>query len=103
MKHIKSFKLYEKEYYENVDSFFRGEPNIYLIDKWKDEGIMSIENDDLSVEGLINKLMVWDEEEHGVQKFIYIGIKSELESLLNRELTKQEIDRMVGNEIRIIN
>jgi len=99
MKYIKTFEKFE---HEDVTSYFRGEPNIHLIDKWKSEGIMSIENEDLSVEGLLNKLMVWDEQEHGVEKFIYVGIKSELEKLLKRELTKQDIDRMIGEEIRII-
>jgi len=99
MKYIKTFEKFE---HEDVTSYFRGETNIHLIYKWKSEGIMSIENEDLSVEGLLNKLMVWDEQEHGVEKFIYVGIKSELEKLLKRELTKQDIDRMIGEEIRII-
>ena len=101
MKYIKTFENFE---HEDVTSYFKAEPEYieHLINRYKEDGIMSIENEELSIEGLLNKLKVWDETEHGVEKFIYDEIKKRLEFLLDREITDEEINDMVGIEIRII-
>lgn len=101
MKYIKTFENFEQE---DITLYFKAEPKYirHLIDKYNEEGIMSIENEELSVEGLIKKLKVWDETEHGVEKFIYDEIKKSLEILLDRKITEEDINNMADSEIRII-
>jgi len=52
-----------------------------LLEDYDEFGITAIENHHLSPVGLIKKMLVWDEAEHGVEAYIYDLTKKELERL----------------------
>jgi hypothetical protein len=72
-----------------------------LMNKYNETGIEDIENEDLSVDGLIYKLIALDEGGHGVYIEDYKNIKLEIEHHLKRKITKSEIDKLAGDKIRI--
>ena len=45
------------------------------------EGLVGIENHHLTKKGLIAKMRVWDESEHGVEAFIYDITETEIKKL----------------------
>jgi len=62
-------------------SFFKDKDNKALMERVETEGLMDIENEDLTPEGLIAKMYEWDESEHGVEAGIYDLTKKELEEV----------------------
>lgn len=61
---------YLKEYLKNPS----------VVNKAKRDGLIAIENEDLTILGLIAKMYEWDEMEHGVPSYIYDMTEKELES-----------------------
>ena len=55
------------------------DPNPDIIKKAETYGLMDIENEDLTPEGLIQKMIIWDEGEHGVEEYVYDITKRQLE------------------------
>ena len=51
------------------------------MDRAKLFGLTSIENEDLTLKGLIAKMIEWDEQEHGVEAYIYDMTKKDIENL----------------------
>jgi hypothetical protein len=105
MKYLKYFKVFEKLNSDDTKYFNRSpeDPDfIYLLNKYNEDGIEAIENDDLSVDGLIHKLIALDEGGHGVGVIEYEDIRLEIEHHLKKKLTKEDIDKMAGVDIRII-
>ncbi len=59
-------------------SFFKDKDNKALMERVETEGLMDIENEDLTPEGLIAKMYEWDESEHGVDSYNYELAEKEL-------------------------
>ena len=53
-------------------------PSKFLVQKAQEYGLDDIENEDLSIAGLQEKMRVWDEKEHGVEAYIYDMTAKEL-------------------------
>lgn len=54
-------------------------PSKFLLKKYEAYGILDIENEDLTPVGLIKKMEVWDEGEHGVEAYVYDITKRQLQ------------------------
>lgn len=52
-----------------------------VISKANQFGLIDIENEDLTLKGLIQKAIEWDEEEHGIESYIYNVLKKDIEKL----------------------
>lgn len=55
--------------------------NEEVIEKADMFGLTSIENEDLTMAGLIAKMIVWDEAHHGVEAYIYDMTKKQIEDM----------------------
>lgn len=55
--------------------------NEEVIEKADEFGLTAIENEDLTLAGLIAKMIQWDEQEHGVEAYIYDMTKKDIENL----------------------
>lgn len=105
MKYLKLFEEF------NVDSDFskylkvgQDRPEFFhLQQKYNEEGIESIDNQNLNVDGLIYKLSSLDNGGHGVDVNDFEDIKLEIEHQLKKKLSKKDIDDMVGSEIKLNN
>jgi len=75
-----SGKLKDFEFDGSDDSskYFKN-PNPDIIKKAEYYGLVDIENENLTPEGLIQKMIEWDEGEHGVEEYIYDMTKKDLE------------------------
>lgn len=63
----------------NINKSYFIDPNPDIIKKAETYGLMDIENEDLTPEGLIQKMIIWDEGEHGVEAYVYDITKRQLE------------------------
>lgn len=105
---MKYLKLYEEF---NVDSDFskylnvgQDRPEFFRLQrKYNEVGIEGLENNELSVDGLIYKLISLDNDGHGVDVNDFEDIKLEIEHHLKKDLSKKDIDDLVGHEIKLIN
>ena len=59
-------------------SFFKDWGNKALMERAETEGLIDIENEDLTPEGLIAKMYEWDESEHGIDTYNYELVEKEL-------------------------
>lgn len=101
MKYLKTFESFESDEskYFNIG---QDRPEfIHIMNKYNEEGIEAMENHELSSDGLIHKLIALDEGGHGVDSVDFEDIKIELEDRLKKQLTKSDIDKLVGFELRI--
>jgi len=53
-------------------------PFKYTLEELEDIGLTAIENHHLTPFGLIKKMEVWDEAEHGVEAYVYDLTKKDL-------------------------
>jgi len=62
-------------------AYFKGsrEQKQFLKEKADEWGLKDIENEDLTPKGLIQKMIIWDEGEHGVEAYYYDMAKKQLE------------------------
>jgi hypothetical protein len=81
------------------DSHFAGsKERISEVKGRAEEGLMNVENSDLSAEGLKAKMKEWDESEHGVEASIYDATKKQLEALGDK--MPKDIFRIKGSSRR---
>ncbi|HEY0088825.1 MAG TPA: hypothetical protein VGB37_08275 [Candidatus Lokiarchaeia archaeon] len=55
--------------------------NKLAIDRANEYGLTDIENEDLTLKGLIQKAYEWDEGHHGIEPYIYDLLKRDIENL----------------------
>lgn len=53
-------------------------PNTFTLEELEDLGLTAIENHHLTPMGLIKKMEVWDEADHGVEAYVYDLTKRDL-------------------------
>ncbi len=67
-----------------LDAAIADNPNFFkdpeVAKAHEDIDLCAVENEDLTVEGLIEKMYQWDESEHGVDEYIYDETKKDLEA-----------------------
>lgn len=97
-KEAVNFTAEDKRYrpgYFKEDSEHNTQQDLY--NKAEEVGLMDMENEDLTAEGLLAKMYEWDESEHGVDAYIYDETKKDLES--HGASMPEDIRRIEGKKI----